>query len=591
MTRTAHSSMGEMHVPKFVVTTGDDAGLTLEMTKEKDVLICGRRDEAGLKLSDSLVSSQHFRIVKRGETLTLTDLESRNGVLVNDKPVKTTKLAVGDTITVGTTRIEVRPSGAEGIAAEDGAPTFSAFELIDRLGAGGMGVVYKARQLSLDRIVALKVLSKKFTKDRTFVKKFIREARAAGSLTHANVVQVHDVGEEGGHYYICMEYVPGGTLGDQLKREGSIDIPTAVNTAKDVARGLLFAEGKGIVHCDIKPDNIMLTATGDAKIADLGIAMRASDTTGKTPTEVFGSPHYMAPEQAQGKPLDHRTDLYALGCTLFRILAGRTLFSAPTSREVMKMQVAEVPPDLADFRPDAPPALCALVRKLLAKDPAERFQSASEILKVLESIPLDAPAPAPADVPPEGGGAQKKRAAPGTPSPKASATPARKQTAIRGAPARREGGSTQRVRRSHTSQSSAFPFLPVGIGVLLLGIGLAVAYSNVKPDPAVNAYRRAVQYYQAGQFNEALGEIRLRGGTTNKELARQIFELRLQIEHAQLQVQTDARWNEAWNEYIRMRNASASREKLHETLRDMRNRFIQRQYREVIDDELRALLR
>lgn len=190
---------GEKPVPKLVVVRGEDAGLTLEMTKDKEVLICGRREDAALRLTDSLVSSQHFRIVKRGTSLTLTDLESRNGILVNEKAVKSSPLKVGDTITVGTSLIEVRPSGGETMSAKEGAPAFKAFELLDQLGAGGMGVVYKARQLSLDRIVALKVLSRKLTSDPVFVKKFIHEARAAGSLTHANVVQVHDVGEEEGH--------------------------------------------------------------------------------------------------------------------------------------------------------------------------------------------------------------------------------------------------------------------------------------------------------------------------------------------------------------------------------------------------------
>jgi len=268
------------------------------------------------------------------------------------------------------------------------------FEIVALLGRGGMGAVYKARQASLDRLVAIKVLPQEYAADASFLERFSREARAAAALNHPNIVQVIVVGQDKGHHFIAMELVDGESLSQVLKRVGRLAPDLALAYLKQVASALAKAHAAGIVHRDIKPANLLLTSDGLVKVADFGLAKRAGLDVSVTATGAsLGTPLYMPPEIAEAKPSDARSDLYSLGATFYHLLAGRPPFEGATAAElILKHYRAEVQP-LGEAAPDAPAALCSIVRRLLRKDPAERFQTAAELLDALDRIKVGGASP------------------------------------------------------------------------------------------------------------------------------------------------------------------------------------------------------
>jgi Tol biopolymer transport system component/tRNA A-37 threonylcarbamoyl transferase component Bud32 len=248
------------------------------------------------------------------------------------------------------------------------------YEIIQEIGRGGMAVVYKARQPSLERHVALKVLPEYFRHDPEFLARFRREARAAAQLNHPNILYVYDVGEEDGVYYIAMEYLDGGSLADRLVA-GSLSIDQIQGILAQVASGLDYAHARGLIHRDIKPGNILFTDDGRPKVADFGIA-RPTYETGLTRTGVLmGTPEYMAPEQAEGKTLDHRVDLYALGVVVYQMLTGCVPFRRTTPHAVLHAVIYESPTPPRKVRPELEPAVESVVLKALAKHPDQRFQT------------------------------------------------------------------------------------------------------------------------------------------------------------------------------------------------------------------------
>jgi len=250
------------------------------------------------------------------------------------------------------------PSGPSG----EGAPKPSrigGFELLATLGKGGMGTVLKARQISMDRVVALKVLPPNLAKNQDFVQRFLREARSAAKLNHPNIVQGIDVGEADGVYYFAMEFVDGPTLKDLLKREGRLDEKKALNIIGGVARALEHAHKHGIVHRDIKPDNIMISRDGTA----------------------LGTPHYMAPEQARGEAdLDTRCDIYALGATLFHAVTGEFPYTAPNAGALMAKHITEPVPNPKDRNSALSRPICDLIQHMMAKDREDRPQTPTDLL-------------------------------------------------------------------------------------------------------------------------------------------------------------------------------------------------------------------
>jgi len=287
------------------------------------------------------------------------------------------------------------PSGARPPSAADPllGQCLGPFEIVGLLGRGGMGGVYKARQASLDRFVAIKILSPALAADTDFVARFEREARAEAAIHHPNIIRVYSVGQERGYQYIAMELVEGESLAEMLAREGRLAPERALGLLKQVAGALAEAHACGIVHRDIKPSNILVTREGVAKVADFGLAKRqASDVTVTHTGTTLGTPLYMAPEIGRGHRLDARSDLYSLGATFYHLLAGRPPFQADTAPELIVKHASELPPPLGAVAPHVDPRLSRLIDQLLCKEPEERVPSAKALLGRLEALgPLQTP--------------------------------------------------------------------------------------------------------------------------------------------------------------------------------------------------------
>lgn len=264
--------------------------------------------------------------------------------------------------------------------------TFGDFRIVRRLGQGGMGAVYLAEQTSLKRKVALKLLRPELTADPAALQRFRAEAEAVARITHANIVQVYAVGEADGTPFMALEFVDGKTLREIVVRKGPPDLPVCVAIMKQVAAALQRASEAGLVHRDIKPENILVTRNVEVKVADFGLSRLLNQDqelhltqTGMT----MGTPLYMSPEQVRNRPLDPRSDIYSFGVTCYFMFAGQPPFHGTTPMEVALKHCEEEPPALSALRPDLPPQLCALVQRMMHKDPARRPQSGAEVLREL----------------------------------------------------------------------------------------------------------------------------------------------------------------------------------------------------------------
>jgi serine/threonine protein kinase len=261
------------------------------------------------------------------------------------------------------------------------------YDVVRPLGSGGMGEVFLARDRVLGRDVALKVLRKQFAGDEEFAERFKREAMSAASLTHPNIVQVYDRGEtEEGSSYIAMEYVPGGTLKERISGEGPLEAADAAALGAQVAEALGAAHERGMVHRDIKPQNVLLTASGRAKVADFGIARAGSSATISRTGSVMGTAGYMSPEQALAKSATPKSDLYSLGVVLYEALTGELPFTADNPIAVSMKHVNEPLQPPVDLNPRIPRGMNALVTKLLAKEPEDRYADADKLAKDLWRI-------------------------------------------------------------------------------------------------------------------------------------------------------------------------------------------------------------
>jgi Protein kinase domain/Sulfatase-modifying factor enzyme 1 len=257
------------------------------------------------------------------------------------------------------------------------------FEIIERIGRGGMGAVYKARQTSLDRIVALKTLQSSLAEDEDYIARFRQEAKVAAVLNHPNLVQVISAGESEGLHWFAMEYVEGESANVRLKRKGRLKPLEAIAIVIHVATALEYGWRKAaLIHRDIKPDNIFLSGDGEVKLGDLGLAKSAGQASGLTMTgSSMGTPHYMSPEQWEAmKDVDLRADIYSLGCTLYHLLCGRPPYVGHSSAAVMMKHLNSPAPDLRSAWPECPPELAAAVRKMMQKRPADRHQTYEEVI-------------------------------------------------------------------------------------------------------------------------------------------------------------------------------------------------------------------
>ena len=260
------------------------------------------------------------------------------------------------------------------------------FELEELVGSGGMSTVFRARDLQLDRRVAIKILHERYIDDPEYVERFRREARAVARLSHPNIVTVIDRGDEGGRQYIVFEHVDGENLKELVTRTGRMSPRRALELAIPVADGLAFAHEHGLVHRDVKPQNVLLSSEGEVKVTDFGIARSLDVEHGVTQTgTVLGTSEYLAPEQASGEPVSHATDEYSLGVVLWELLTGEVPFTGDNFVAVALRHVNEPPPSMREQCPDLPPRLAAAVERTLAKDPARRFPSMSALAAELRA--------------------------------------------------------------------------------------------------------------------------------------------------------------------------------------------------------------
>jgi tRNA A-37 threonylcarbamoyl transferase component Bud32 len=260
------------------------------------------------------------------------------------------------------------------------------YTIVSQLGRGGMGIVYKAREESLNRFVAIKVLTEQLTDDDVFLQRFVREAQAAAGLSHPNIVQIFYIGEdEQKHPYFVMEHVTGRSLNRVLRDEGQIGNPRAAQLILQAAHGLAAAHDKGIIHRDIKPANLMLDERGLVKIADFGLALPADSVTKLTATGLLvGTPGYLAPEQCLGEKIDQRTDIYALGITFYELLTGVPPFRGESPLALLRQIMDEEPPDVGSLNPSVDDETRAILKKMIAKDREQRYPDCHQIVSDLE---------------------------------------------------------------------------------------------------------------------------------------------------------------------------------------------------------------
>jgi serine/threonine-protein kinase len=304
---------------------------------------------------------------------------------------------------------------------------FGDYEILAELGAGGMGKVYRARDLTLERTVALKTLAREFGNDPGFVQRFLKEARAAARLNHPNIVQIYDFGQVGETYYLAMEYVDGHSLGAYLRR-GHFSERDALLVIRHACRALAVAHAEGLVHRDIKPDNLMLTSKGEVKLVDLGIAKRVDEDQSLTQTgQAVGTPHYISPEQIRGlKDIDPRADIYSLGATLYHLVTGHTPFKGTSGALVMSMHLVQPLADPRTYVAGLSSGICRVIRKMMAKSRDERYSDVDALDRDLYRLQTgEAPeASEPSDTAVETVIRGKRPSSPESPAYPATATPA-----------------------------------------------------------------------------------------------------------------------------------------------------------------------
>jgi serine/threonine-protein kinase len=262
------------------------------------------------------------------------------------------------------------------------------YELIERIGSGGMSIVYKAKDRSLGRIVAVKVMHESFTNDSGFLKRFQQEAHSAANLAHPNIVTVHDIGQDGYKHYIVMEFVEGRTLKQIIRENGENPMPTsrALDLIIQVCKGIGYAHRANLVHCDVKPQNIIVTQDEQVKVADFGIARAISGATQQGQvSQVWGTPQYFSPEQAAGDVPTPASDVYAIGIMLFEMLTGQLPFVAESHTAMALKHLHTPPPLVTQYNPAIPSQFAQIVNKLLAKEPAGRYRTAGQLGRILSS--------------------------------------------------------------------------------------------------------------------------------------------------------------------------------------------------------------
>ncbi|MCX7804582.1 MAG: FHA domain-containing serine/threonine-protein kinase, partial [Planctomycetota bacterium] len=369
-------------MPRLIVS---EPGFDAREFEVEGVVTIGRSSDNTVVLRDERASRHHARIMASGDQYIIEDLKSSNGTTVNGLRVQRKALRHGDEVAIGKVRMLFRDEKAGDLIGS----VLGGYRILSKIGHGGMGAVYRAHQISMDRIVALKVLKKELTQNREFVRGFLQEARVAGHLNHPAIIQVHDFGEDKGTYYFSMEFVEGETVQAILDREGKLPVEKALEIAISVVEALCHARMHQVVHQDIKPQNIMVDRAGNVKLADLGLAVvggRQRPEQKAGPAVIMGTPHYMAPEQGKREKIDSRTDIYSLGCTLFHMVTGRVPFDGPNSLAVITKHITHERPNPRQYDITLPESLCNLIRWMMAIDPKDRPQTPEVVLDALKKI-------------------------------------------------------------------------------------------------------------------------------------------------------------------------------------------------------------
>ena len=257
------------------------------------------------------------------------------------------------------------------------------YEIVEEIARGGMATVYRARQASIGRDVAIKVLPAKFTHDKSFIDRFNREVEVIAQLQHPHILPVYDFGEYEGMPYIVMAYIKGGTLTDRIVN-GPMEPGEVTRMVKQIADALDFAHSQGIVHRDFKPGNVLLDERGNTYLADFGLARITEGSSDITGTMIIGTPHYMAPEQARSAEVTGLVDIYALGVTIYEMLTGQAPFKAPTAAGVLVAHITEPIPDIRASRPDLPDYVQTVVENSMAKEAGDRYGSSGNLAIDLE---------------------------------------------------------------------------------------------------------------------------------------------------------------------------------------------------------------
>jgi len=261
------------------------------------------------------------------------------------------------------------------------------YQLLHTLGTGGMAVVYRAYDRMLERPVAIKILRQDFSNDEAFRERFRQEARAAANLSHPNIVTVHDFGFDAGRLFIVMEYVPGTDLKAMIKQRGQFDPDEAINLISQACEGIGYAHRAGLVHCDVKPHNMLVTPDGRLKVTDFGIARALATISPDEQAEiVWGSPQYFSPEQASGQAPSPASDVYSLGVILYEMLAGQLPFTSTDPEQLARMHREVIPPSPRQFNHQISPELEQIILKVLSKEPVQRYRSADQMGRVLRTI-------------------------------------------------------------------------------------------------------------------------------------------------------------------------------------------------------------
>lgn len=323
-----------------------------------------------------LCITKQKELEKAGQKVKLTDLMVRAGFITQSQ-LRRLARSMDDSMT--------RP-----------AQQIPGFQIIKRVGAGAMATVYQAKQISLDRIVAVKVLPKRLSENKEFVERFYKEGKAAAKLNHANIVQAIDVGEYGGFHYFVMEFIDGKTVYDDLVKNKFYPEKEALNLVIQVARALEHSHHRGLIHRDVKPKNIMITSQGIAKLADMGLAREASDVKAAMAEagRAYGTPYYIAPEQIRGElNIDFRADIYSLGATFYHMVTGKVPFDGPTPSAVMHKHLREplTPPD--HIVKNLSSGLAEVIETMMAKDPNARYASTADMIQDLEAVQRGEPPP------------------------------------------------------------------------------------------------------------------------------------------------------------------------------------------------------